>query len=408
MQTRLPQNIKETHWGQVADKILRSCVHCGFCTATCPTYQLLGDELDGPRGRIYQIKQFLEDGTASRKTQQHLDRCLTCRSCETTCPSGVEYAHLLDIGRAQLEQSLPRPYLQRAHRFMLRKVFTSPILFRTLINTARLFKFFLPDYIGTQIPDRQQSTSSITSNKTHKRKMLILQGCVQEELSPEINAATHRVLNHLGIELIDAPGCCGAIEHHLSASDEAIKRIKQNIDHWWSYIEDGIETIISTASGCGVMVKDYESLLASEPEYLEKAKTISQLTRDISEVIHDELDSLPVIPGEPVKIAFHSPCTLQHGQQLAGVVENILERTGFKLTTVVDSHLCCGSAGTYSILQKSISQELRNNKLKNLLQEKPQLIATANIGCLIHLRSGTDIPVTHWINLLDRHLDNNS
>ena len=402
MQTRIPKDIKSTHWGKMADTILRSCVHCGFCTATCPTYQLLGDELDGPRGRIYQIKQFLEDGIASRKTQQHLDRCLSCRSCETTCPSGVKYAHLLDIGREQLQRSLPRPLWQRAQRLILRKVFTSPELFTALISTAQLFKFILPGSLKRQLPGQQAKP---VIQEKQPRKMLILQGCVQDALSPEINAATIRVLNRLGIEVETATGCCGAIEHHLSASDDAITRIKKNIDHWSRQIENGAEAIISTASGCGVMIKDYDSLLANEPEYLEKAKAIVNLTKDISEVILHELTNSRLNIKSRGEIAFHSPCTLQHGQKLNGVVENILEKTGFTLTTVNDAHLCCGSAGTYSILQKKLSQQLRDNKLNNLLDGKPRLIATANVGCLLHLRSGTETPVVHWINLLDKQLN---
>jgi glycolate oxidase iron-sulfur subunit len=401
MQTKLPTNVKNTYWGKTADKILRSCVHCGFCTATCPTYQLLGDELDGPRGRIYLIKQFLEQGVATRKTQQHLDRCLTCRSCETTCPSGVEYAHLLDIGREQIELSVPRPLYQRGQRLLLRKVFTSPKLFSTLVKLGKAFKFLLPEQVKLQFPGTQPQTNKLSS---HTRKMLILEGCVQPELSPEINAATKRVLDHFSIETINAPGCCGAIEHHLSATKKARHRIKQNIDHWWDYIDEGIEAIISTASGCGVMVKDYATLLADDAEYLEKARTIVKLTRDISEVIRDELATSPLTTANIGEIVFHAPCTLQHGQQLTGVVEGILKHIGYKLIKVSDAHLCCGSAGTYSILQKGIATQLRENKLDSLLAGQPQVIATANIGCLLHLRSGTDTPVTHWINLLDKYL----
>ncbi|MEJ2142679.1 MAG: glycolate oxidase subunit GlcF [Gammaproteobacteria bacterium] len=409
MQTKLPDNVKETHWGQVADKILRSCVHCGFCTATCPTYQLLGDELDGPRGRIYQIKQFMENGVASRKTQQHLDRCLTCRSCETTCPSGVEYAHLLDIGREQLELALPRPPVQRLYRAALRTVFTSPFLFKSMLRVAKFFSFLLPDYIKLEIAENKNITPYSNSlGKTSERKMLLLEGCVQPELSPEINQATKRVLGFFGIDLINAPGCCGAIEHHLSSTEKAVQRVKNNIDHWYSYLDDGIEAIVSTASGCGVMVKDYDSILANDPEYLEKAQKIVQVTKDISEIVIEELNKLPLPSNNTMTIAFHAPCTLQHGQKLDGIVEDILEHIGFKLATVNDSHLCCGSAGTYSILQKTIAQQLRDNKLKNLLKERPLIIATANIGCLLHLRSGTDKPVVHWINLLDQYLAANS
>lgn len=405
MQTRLPKSIKRTHWGQTADTILRNCVHCGFCTATCPTYQLLGDELDSPRGRIYQIKQFFETGQATRTTQVHLDRCLTCRSCETTCPSGVEYAQLLDIGREQLEKVVKRPLIERLTRYTLRKVFTNIKLFSLLIQTAQLFRFILPAKLKQQLPQPVTTSQHFSGEPvSFSRKMLLLDGCVQNTLSPEINAATTRVLNQLNIELISASGCCGAIEHHLSATDDARQRIKNNIDHWWQYINNGIEVIISTASGCGVMVKDYATLLENEPEYKDKARIISERTRDISQVIFEELDNIKLNKKSLPRLSFHSPCTLQHGQQLNGNVEAILTRLGFKLTTVADSHLCCGSAGTYSILQKDISMKLRDNKLSALQQESPQIIASANIGCLMHLRSGTDVPVMHWINLLDQYI----
>jgi len=402
MQTRLSKSIKNTHWGQTADSILRSCVHCGFCTATCPTYQLLGDELDSPRGRIYQIKQFLETGKASRKTQLHLDRCLSCRSCETTCPSGVKYAQLLDIGREQLEKTVRRPALERGIRYLLRKLFTNEKLFKFLINVAQTFSFMLPAKLKQQLPKTEFApTKNALLNTSRSRKMLLLNGCVQNILSPEINAAVTRILNQLDIELISTAGCCGAIEHHLSATADAKQRIKENIDHWWQTINAGVEVIISTASGCGVMVKDYGNLLEDEPEYKEKARIISERTRDISQVILDEVDNIKLDKNRLPKLSFHSPCTLQHGQQLNGTVESILSKLGFKLGNVADAHLCCGSAGTYSILQKSIASKLRDNKLENLQQSSPDVIATANIGCLLHLRSGAEVPVRHWINILD-------
>ncbi|MGD8525886.1 MAG: glycolate oxidase subunit GlcF [Thioalkalispiraceae bacterium] len=405
MQTRLSKSIKATHWGQNADRILRSCVHCGFCTATCPTYQLLGDELDGPRGRIYQIKEFLENGRGSRIVQSHLDRCLTCRSCETTCPSGVEYGHLLDIGREQLEKTITRPVHQRLMRLLLRKTFTNQTMFRLLVGVAQTFRAVLPDQLKKQLPDPHARLEVPTVEPASlSRKMLLLDGCVQSALSPEINAASRRILNQLGIELISADGCCGAIEHHLSATDSARQRIKQNIDHWWQYLADGAEAIVSTASGCGVMVKDYDALIADDPDYVEKARIIVERTRDISEVIHAELDNISLSRQSLPAITFHSPCTLQHGQKLNGQVENILSKLGFKLGPVADAHLCCGSAGTYSILQKSIATRLRDNKLAALQQSSPQVIATANIGCLLHLRSGTNTRVLHWINLLDEYI----
>lgn len=405
MQTRLSKSIKSTHWGQTADSILRSCVHCGFCTATCPTYQLLGDELDSPRGRIYLIKQFLETGKASRKTQLHLDRCLTCRSCETTCPSGVKYAQLLDIGREQLEKTVRRPILERGIRYLLRKLFTNEKLFKFLINLAQTFSFVLPAKLKQQLTktDITPPRNAII-NTSHPRKMLLLDGCVQNILSPEINAATTRILNQLGIELISTAGCCGAIEQHLSATTDARQRIKKNIDHWWQIINEGVEVIISTASGCGVMVKDYGTLLENEPEYKEKARIISERTRDISQVILDELGNIKLDKNRLPKLSIHSPCTLQHGQQLNATVESILSKLGFKLGNVADAHLCCGSAGTYSILQKSIATKLRDNKLKSLQQSSPDVIVTANIGCLLHLRSGAEVPVMHWINILDEYI----
>ncbi|MBA0901828.1 MAG: glycolate oxidase subunit GlcF [Candidatus Nitrotoga sp.] len=408
MQTNLADFIKHTPDGYTADQILRSCVHCGFCLATCPTYQLLGDELDSPRGRIYLIKQMLEGASVTEKTQLHLDRCLTCRACETTCPSGVQYGHLLDIGRNIAEQSIPRGLWANTQRWGLRKFLSNRLLFGTLLKLGQLVRPLMPASLRRLIPARQ--SAGAWPNTAHARRMLILDGCVQPALSPNINAATARVLDRLGIQLLRPgnTGCCGAIDQHLNAQDAAVIAIKRNIDAWWPLLQQGCEAIVITASGCGVMVKDYGYLLKHDPEYAAKAAQISGLTRDLSEIIAAEQARLTTLIvagmiglGHREKIAFHTPCTLQHGQKIVGVIERLLCMSGFQLTPVADSHLCCGSAGTYSILQPKLATQLRNNKLDALNSGAPHTIATANIGCLIHLQSGTNVPVRHWIELID-------
>jgi glycolate oxidase iron-sulfur subunit len=401
MQTDLAEFIKDTEQGKEADRILRTCVHCGFCNATCPTYQLLGDELDGPRGRIYLIKQVLEGHEPTRKTQLHLDRCLTCVNCETTCPSGVEYGKLVDIGRERVEEHVKRPLLERLQRLGLRLVMPYPRRFTPLLRLGQLFRPLLPAALKTKVPPKV--SAGAWPQTQHARKMLILEGCVQPAISPAINAATARVLDMLGISVVRAQdaGCCGAMSHHLTAHDEAKRFMKRNIDAWWPHIEAGSEAIIITASGCGSVVKDYARILNDDPDYRDKAAKVSALTRDLSEILRDE-DTSRLRPNKPRRIAFHSPCTLQHGQKLQGVVEKILTKAAFELVPVADSHLCCGSAGTYSILQADLSQQLLDNKLKNLQQNNPELIATANIGCLAHLQTKARVPVVHWVELLSR------
>lgn len=404
MQTQLADFIKNTPQGQEADEILRACVHCGFCTATCPTYQLLGDELEGPRGRIYLIKQVLEGKTAGRKTQQHLDRCLTCRACETTCPSGVRYGRLVDIGREVVEAKVPRPFWERLTRATLRAVLPYPRRFAALLQLGQIFSSCLPSSLRRNIPRRAKAKTQTWPTTHHSRKMLILEGCVQPVLAPEINASTARVLDRLNITLLRAPrnGCCGAISHHLSAPQEALDFIRRNIDAWWPQIEAGAEAIVVTASGCGALIKEYGVLLSSDPAYAAKAARVAAITRDISEILaQEDGSSLTPSPHIPRRIAFQSPCTLQHGQQLGGVVERLLRDAGFELTEVADAHLCCGSAGTYSLLQQNLSQRLLTNKLAALEHHRPQLIATANIGCLTHLQSQSSLPVKHWITLFD-------
>ncbi|MEJ2450906.1 MAG: glycolate oxidase subunit GlcF [Gammaproteobacteria bacterium] len=398
MQTKLQPAILATPQGQEADRILRNCVHCGFCTATCPTYQLLGDELDGPRGRIYEIKMALEGEAVSRQTQQHLDRCLTCLNCETTCPSGVQYHRLLDIGRAYVEQQVTRPLSQKLVRWLLRHTLPYPKRVALLLKLGQRFRPVLPAALASKIPSIQQAIRF--QPQAASRKMLLLAGCVQPAMTPRTNQATAAILNKLGIDVIEASnaGCCGALSHHLNASEEAQRFMRNNIDAWWPYVEQGIEAIVITASGCGAMVKDYASQLQHDPAYADKAARIADLCRDLCEVMSEE-DMHKLASGNQRSIAFHAPCTLQHAQKLNGRVESLLRAAGYKLSVVQDSHLCCGSAGTYSVLQSAIANRLKQQKLEHLQAQQPELIVTANIGCQLHLQSGTELPVKHWIEL---------
>ena len=406
MQTNLADFIKDTHDGREADAILRKCVHCGFCTATCPTYQLLGDELDGPRGRIYLIKQVLEGKPATRQTQSHLDRCLTCRSCESTCPSGVQYGRLVDIGRKVVDAQVPRPFMERVVRTALKEALPRKWLFTPAMKAGQLVRPLLPAALRSKVPARQDA--GIWPRTTHARKMLLLDGCVQPAMAPNINAATARVFDALGVQLVVAPkaGCCGAIRHHLNDHEAAQDDMRRNIDAWWPAIEAGAEAIVMTASGCGAMVKDYGHLLAQDAAYAAKALRVSELTRDLSEILPAfEAELQTRLRGKVQKrVAYHPPCTLQHGQQIRGKVEGVLRAVGVDVTLCADSHICCGSAGTYSVLQPALSYQLRDNKLANLLATAPDEIVSANIGCLTHLQSGTDTPVRHWIELVDNAL----
>ena len=401
MQTTLAPAFKNSPEGQEADAILRSCVHCGFCNATCPTYQLLGDELDGPRGRIYLIKQVLEGQPVTQKTQLHLDRCLTCRACETTCPSGVRYGRLADLGRAIVEQRVKRPLLQRLIRRILRLTLPYPQRFRPLLRPAQWLRPLLPAALKRKIPAPQAPIGK-WPNSQHTRRMLVLEGCVQTLATPLTNHAAARVMDKLGISLLRAPkaGCCGAVSQHLSAQDEALNFMRKNIDAWWSYVESGIEAIVITASGCGTVVKEYGHLLSHDPLYGEKAQRVSELAKDLSEVLVDE-DLTQLSRRAHRKVAFQSPCTLQHGQQITNYVERILGAVGYSLTAVPNAHLCCGSAGTYSILQPQLSQRLLSDKLQALESGHPDYIVSANIGCQLHLATRAAVPVRHWIELLD-------
>ena len=405
MQTNLSDVAQTLARADEAEQILRSCVHCGFCNATCPTYQLLGNELDGPRGRIYLIKQMLEGEPVTQKTQLHLDRCLSCRNCETTCPSGVTYHALLDIGRAELERQVRRPATERLLREGLRRAIPHPLVFDALLKTGRAMRPFLPAALGQKIPKRAARPKTRPVPR-HLRTMLMLEGCVQPALSPNTNAAAARVLDRLGISIVNAEpaGCCGATEYHLNAQEAGLGRARRNIDAWWPAIEAGAEAIVLTASGCGAFVKEYGHLLSDDPRYASKAQRVSELARDLVEVLADEpLGQLQANSPGPTqqRIAFHCPCTLQHAQQLGGAVESILLRLGFDLTVVPDAHLCCGSAGTYSITQPELAQRLRTNKLDALESGKPELIVTANVGCQVHLDGAGRTPVRHWIELVD-------
>ncbi len=407
MDTKITAELRATHAGQIAEEILRKCVHCGFCTATCPTYQLLGDELDGPRGRIYLIKQVLEGKPVTEKTRTHLDRCLTCRSCETTCPSGVKYSHLLDVGRAVVESKLQRPLADRLTRALLRTVLPNPALFGPAIAVGRAVRPLLPTALADKLPPAQPSGAPWPKAAAHPRRMLALAGCVQPALAPNINAATARVFDKLGIALFEESkaGCCGAVRFHLNDHETARNDMRRNIDAWWPHIEAGVEAIVATASGCGVQLKDYAHILANDTVYAEKAAKISALCRDPSEILVAEKAALlPLLARRPEKrgkLAFHSPCTLQHGLQIRGSIEALLQAAGYELTPVADSHLCCGSAGTYSVLQPELANKLRANKLAALNAGGPALAATANIGCLTHLQAGSTLPVRHWIELID-------
>jgi glycolate oxidase iron-sulfur subunit len=402
MQTSLLESIKDTSQGREAEAILRSCVHCGFCTATCPTYQVLGDELDSPRGRIYLIKEMLEGNAVSDKTQLHLDRCLHCLACETACPSGVQYGRLVDIGREMVEERVPRSLSANLMRRALCSIFPYPRRFKALLHIGQRLRSLLSASLRMKLPS--QRPAGVWPEPRHARKMLVLAGCVQSVVSPDTNAAAARVLDKLGISLIraDSAGCCGAMSHHLSARSEALQFVRNNIDAWWPHVESGIEAIAMTASGCGAMVKEYGVLLRDDVAYAEKAARIAAMTKDLSEVLFGEgLESLD-IDGQGERIAFQAPCTLQHAQQINGVVESILTRCGYQLTPVADPHLCCGSAGTYSILQPALSQQLLANKLADLQAGEPALILTANIGCQLHLQTRAAVPVKHWVELLDK------
>ena len=406
MQTQLAPEFQGTPDGAEAEAILRKCVHCGFCTATCPTYQLLGNELDGPRGRIYLIKQVLEGATPTRATQMHLDRCLTCRNCESTCPSGVQYGHLVDIGRKIVDEKVPRGLGERAVRWALKEGLPSP-LFGPAMKLGQAVRGVLPASLQAKVPAPQPAGQWPT--RSHTRKVLMLEGCVQPAMMPNINSATARVLDAIGIEAVRLPktGCCGAVKFHLNDQDGGRAEMRANIDAWWPLASTGgVEAIMVNASGCGVTVKEYGHLLKDDPAYADKAAHISALARDLSEWLPELATALQGRVSPPAgMLAFHPPCTLQHGQQLRGGVEAHLGALGFQVQVArTESHLCCGSAGTYSVLQPELAYPLRDRKLGHLQALVPEAILSANIGCITHLQSGTATPVKHWVEVLDAAL----
>jgi glycolate oxidase iron-sulfur subunit len=425
MQTHLAPEFRDTPDGREAEAILRKCVHCGFCTATCPTYQLLGDELDGPRGRIYLMKQVLEGAEVTRKTQQHLDRCLTCRNCETTCPSGVDYGHLVEIGRRVVEAKVERPRGEQAVRWLLKEGLTSP-LFGPAMKLGQAVRPLLPAALKAKVPAPAQGAAAARAHRwparEHLRKVLMLLGCVQPAMMPNVNSATARVLDAAGIQTLvaDGAGCCGAIRSHLNDHEGGLADMRRNIDAWWPLVQGltsqgKVEAIVMNASGCGSAVKDYGHALAHDPDYADKAATISALTKDLSELLPGLLPALaPRLQAAtqgrgralaPRRLAFHPPCTLQHGQQLRGGVERALGELGFEVSVAgAESHLCCGSAGTYSVLQPGLATQLRDRKLGHLEPLQPEVIVSANIGCIQHLQTGTATPVRHWVEVLDEAL----
>jgi glycolate oxidase iron-sulfur subunit len=410
MQTNLAPEFKGTPEGAEAEAILRKCVHCGFCTATCPTYQLLGDELDGPRGRIYLMKQVLEGAEPTRSTQMHLDRCLTCRNCESTCPSGVQYGNLVEIVRPIVDDKVERPTRERAIRWLLKEGLTSP-LFAPAMRLGQMVRPLLPASLRNKVPDKASPRAHQWPTREHARKVLMLMGCVQPSMMPNINSATARVLDAAGIQTIvaDEAGCCGAIRTHLNDIDGGRDDMRRNIDAWWHLVSTGaVEAIVMNASGCGVTVKEYGHALSHDPAYAEKAKRIVALTRDLSELLPDLVPRLRPklrLRNVATHLAYHPPCTLQHGQQLRGGVETHLNAMGFSVNiSPVEAHLCCGSAGTYSVLQPELAYQLRDRKLANLAPIQAQTIVSANIGCIQHLQTGTTTPVKHWIEVLDEAL----
>ena len=407
MQTQLAQEFTGTPEGLEAEAILRKCVHCGFCTATCPTYQLLGDELDGPRGRIYLMKQVLEGAAPTRSTQLHLDRCLTCRNCESTCPSGVQYGNLIDIVRPIVDARVERPPRERALRALLKEGLPSP-LFAPAMKLGQMLRPLLPGPLKNKVPEKASARAHQWPTRSHPRKVLMLMGCVQPAMLPNINSATARVLDAAGIQTVvaDEAGCCGAIRTHLNDHEGGLADMRRNIDAWWPLVNaGGFEAIVMNASGCGVTVKAYGHALARDPDYAAKAKRIGELTRDLSELLPDLVPRLKPklrLRGTALDLAFHPPCTLQHGQQLRGGVETHLNALGFNVRIAAsESHLCCGSAGTYSVLQPTLAYQLRDRKLAHLEPLGAQTIVSANIGCIQHLQTGTTTPVKHWIEVLD-------
>lgn len=400
MHTELDSRYRDNADARRAQQLLSACVHCGFCLETCPTYLETRDERDSPRGRIYLVRQLLETGTAASPTSHHLDRCLTCRSCETTCPSGVQYAQLAEIGQHLAADAAPRPRLQAALRYALRAVISRPALFRPLLRTGQFLRPLLPSALRRQIPPRQRRLPVPAPGG--QRTLLVLEGCVQAAATPHTNDAARRVCAALGITLQAAPeaGCCGAVQHHLGGAEAARNNMRRNIDAWWPAIEAGAEAIVTTASGCGAMLADYGRLLADDPAYAQRASRVSAMSRDLGEILLAEDLGALAADTRCGKVAVHTPCSLQHSLRQPDLLPRLLRGAGFELARTEESHICCGSAGTYSLLQPALSQRLRQRKHAALTVDAPAVIATANVGCQLHL-GNREVPVVHWIELLD-------
>ena len=420
METHFSKEQLKDQDNKSSEKILRKCVHCGFCNATCPTYQLLGNELDGPRGRIYLIKDMIENKKpANEKIVKHIDRCLSCYSCMTTCPSGVNYMHLIDHGRSHIEKTYKRPFSERLVRDFLSKVLPNPILFKILgIFTllVKPFQYIFPQKIRTMIslmpikfPKKNLPSLNVYPAKKRKKpvaRVALLTGCVQKVISPQINEATIRLLNRHGIEVVVPKhiDCCGSLNHHLGKSDLARQTFKKNISIWYDeYLKNGLDAIISNTSGCGTTLKDYGFIFRSDEKFKKKAKKISELTKDISEFLDEnvKLNFIQNKVNKSYKIAYHSACSMQHGQKIHEVPKNLIKKTGNQVFDIPEGHLCCGSAGTYNLLQGEIAKKLLENKISNINKVQPEIITTGNIGCITQISNGTKIPILHTVEIID-------
>ena len=419
MQTNFTEDQLKNKDNKSSEKILRKCVHCGMCNATCPTFNLLGDELDGPRGRIYLIKEMIEKKKApTKKVVSHIDKCLSCYSCMTTCPSGVNYMHLIDHGRNYVEKNYQRPFYQRLFRNFLSKTLPKPKIFKFLIFFAKigqLFKFLLPGNLKSMLdvaPKKIQS-KTLKFQKVYKAerkkptaRVALLIGCVQRVVSPQINESTIRILTRHGVEVTTMPEieCCGSLNHHLGKEELAKETFKKNINMWYDeYLKNGLDAIISNTSGCGTTLKDYGFVFRDDNELKKKAKKISELTKDITEFLDQNL-KLSFKSGKVTKkynIAYHSACSMQHGQKVHKQPMDLLEKTGNKIFNIPDGHICCGSAGTYNILQSDIAKKLLKQKVENINKVKPDFISTGNIGCIMQITNGTKIPILHTVEVID-------
>ena len=417
MQTTFSSEQLKNKNNKSTEEIVRKCVHCGMCNATCPTYQILGDELDGPRGRIYLIKDMLENNKpGNEKIAKHLDRCLSCYGCMTSCPSGVNYMHLIDHGRNHLEKTFKRPIIQRILRSFLSITLPNPKIFKTLsllVNIVRPLSFIFPEFIKNsiklmpaKIPKKTLKTQKVYSvtKKKPVARVALLTGCVQRVISPEINESTIRLLNRHQVEVIVLPeiNCCGSLDHHMGKEKAAHELFKKNINLWYDeYLNNGLTAIISNTSGCGTTLKDYGFIFRDDKEIKKKAKKISELTKDVSEFLDKDIKLDFKKNEKTYKIAYHSPCSMQHGQKVHQQPINLIKKTGNEVLNIPEGHLCCGSAGTYNILQQTIAKTLLKNKVENIEKIEPDFISTGNIGCMSQISSGTNIPIVHTVEIID-------